>query len=83
MEGDEEAAARAPPIRHTGSVIAPIPLNLRVSDLYAEYKTWKDSYSFFELASGTINAADAVRRATFFRGFSRISWVPKIHVWRL
>lgn len=33
--------------------------------MYAEYKTWKYSYSFFKLASGTINAADAVRRATF------------------
>lgn len=60
MEKDAAAWAQAPPAQ----LSPPIPLNLGASDLYAQYKTWKDSYSFFELASGTINAADVVRRAT-------------------
>ncbi len=65
MEG-QAAAPRTPP-RHVAlaQLSLPIPLNLGALDLYAEYKTWKDSYSIFELASGTINAADAVRCATF------------------
>ena len=42
----------------------PPPLNLDASDLYTEYKLWKDSYAIFEIASGSSNAADPVRRAT-------------------
>lgn len=44
----------------------PPPLNLEASDLYTEYKLWKDSYAIFEIASGcgTGDADDAVRRAT-------------------
>lgn len=57
------AQAAAPEPRYA-QLNPPVPLNLSASDLFTEYTLWKDSYSFFEVASGTINAPDLVRRAT-------------------
>uniref|UniRef100_A0A3B3IAC9 ribonuclease H n=1 Tax=Oryzias latipes TaxID=8090 RepID=A0A3B3IAC9_ORYLA len=66
MSSDEQhqGSARAAPGPSYAQLAPPVPLNLSASDLFTEYNLWMDSYRFFEVASGTINAQDSVRRAT-------------------
>ncbi|XP_051804922.1 uncharacterized protein K02A2.6-like [Acanthochromis polyacanthus] len=61
---DENVAAHAVQEARYAQLAPPGPLSLTASDLFTEYNLWKDSYGFFEIASGTINAPDLVRRAT-------------------
>ncbi|XP_013856785.1 uncharacterized protein LOC106512797 [Austrofundulus limnaeus] len=61
---EQQVVAGAVPGPSYVQLAPPVPLNLGASDLYTEYNLWKDSYNFFEIASGTINAQDPVRRAT-------------------
>uniref|UniRef100_A0A3P9JMY4 Tick transposon n=1 Tax=Oryzias latipes TaxID=8090 RepID=A0A3P9JMY4_ORYLA len=66
MSSDEQrqGSARAAPGPSYAQLAPPVPLDLSASDLFTEYNLWMDSYRFFEVASGTINAQDSVRRAT-------------------
>lgn len=59
-----ERAAAAPAPAYNAQLAPPVQLNLGASDLYTEYMLLKDSYSFFEVASGTTQEQDVVRRAT-------------------
>ncbi|KAM9771192.1 H-2 class I histocompatibility antigen, alpha chain-like isoform 3-T4 [Syngnathus typhle] len=63
-DGAGAALGHAAPEPRYAQLNAPAALNLGASDLFTEYSLWKDSYGFFEVASGTINAPDLVRRAT-------------------
>lgn len=60
----KEAAEGPAPGPSSMQLVLPVPLNFGASDLFMEYKVWKDSYSFFKVASGTIHAQDLVRGTT-------------------
>lgn len=63
-DGQQQGAAPTAPGPSYPQLAPPVRLNHGASELFTEYNLWKDSYSFFEVASGTINAQDSVRRAT-------------------